>query len=63
MNWIYWKPLSTVEYNMQLAGSELLGLDVASIGSSHTTDQVRSLLASEENRQRVVRQMAPNYLR
>jgi predicted nucleotidyltransferase len=50
--------LEAVEYNMELAGSELLGRDVASIGSSHAMDQVRSLLASEENRERLVRQMA-----
>ena len=43
---------------MELAGSELLGRDVASIGSSHAVDQVRSLLASEENRERLARQMA-----
>jgi predicted nucleotidyltransferase len=50
--------LEAAEYNMELAGAELLGRDVANIGSSHTMDQVRSLLASEENCERLVRQMA-----
>lgn len=49
--------LEAVEYDMDLAGAELLGRDVASIGSSHAMDQVRSLMASEENRERLVRQM------
>jgi len=50
--------LEAVAYNMELAGAELLGRDVANIGSSCATDQVRSLMASEENRERLMRQMA-----
>lgn len=38
--------LEAVEYNMELAGAELLGRDVASIGSSHAMDQVRSLFGA-----------------
>ncbi|HWE50106.1 MAG TPA: nucleotidyl transferase AbiEii/AbiGii toxin family protein [Bryobacteraceae bacterium] len=50
--------LEFAEYNMELAGAELLGRDVAGFNPSHAMDQVRSFLLSVENCERLVRQMA-----
>ena len=50
--------LEAVGFDMEVAGAELLGRDVASIGSPHVMDQVRSLVTSEPSRERLVRDMA-----
>ena len=50
--------LEAVDFDMELAGAELLGRDVAHIGSSQVMDQVRSLVTSEPDRERLVSQMA-----
>ena len=50
--------LEAVDFDIEVAGAELLGRDVASIGSSQVMDQVRSLVTSEPNRERLVRHMA-----
>ena len=50
--------LEAVGFDMELAGAELLGRDVASIGSLQVMDQVRSLVKSEPDRERLANQMA-----
>lgn len=50
--------LEAVGFDMDLAGAELLGRDVANIASPLVMDQIRSVLASELNRERLVGQMA-----
>jgi predicted nucleotidyltransferase len=50
--------LEAVGFDLDLAGAELLGRDVAGIGSSQVMDQIRTLVTSEPNRERLVRHMA-----
>lgn len=50
--------LEDAGFDMEMAGAELLGRDVASIGSSQAVKQAQSLLASEPDRERLVSQMA-----
>jgi predicted nucleotidyltransferase len=49
--------LEAVAYDMELAGTELLGRDVARICSPQALAQVQSLLRSEGNLERLVNQM------
>jgi len=49
--------LEAVGFDMELAGAELLGRDVARICSPPTLDQVRSLVRSELDLERLVNQM------
>jgi predicted nucleotidyltransferase len=49
--------LEAVGFDMELAGAELLGRDLARICSPPILDQVRSLLESEPDLERLVRQM------
>jgi predicted nucleotidyltransferase len=49
--------LEAVGFDMELAGAELLGRDVARICSMPILDQVQSLLESEPDLERLVRQM------
>ena len=46
--------LEAAEFDMQLAGSELLGRDVAAICDDQILNQVQSVLAVESNRERLV---------
>jgi predicted nucleotidyltransferase len=46
--------LEAVDFDMQLAGAELLGRDVAAICNTQILNQVRSVLALESNRERLV---------
>jgi predicted nucleotidyltransferase len=46
--------LEAVGFDMQLAGAELLGRDVATICDTQILNQVRSVLALERNRERLV---------
>jgi len=46
--------LEAAGFDMELAGAEILGRDVARIGSSRVMDQVRFLMASELTRERLV---------
>ena len=46
--------LEAVDFDMQLAGAELLGRDVATICDTQSLHQVRSVLALERNRERLV---------
>jgi predicted nucleotidyltransferase len=50
--------LEALGFDMELAGAELLGRDVADIASSPVMAQIRSLLTSELNRERLLHQMA-----
>ena len=50
--------LEAVGFDMELAGAEILGRDVAGIGSPQAMDRVRSLVTSEPSRERLVRDMA-----
>jgi predicted nucleotidyltransferase len=49
--------LESSGFDMELAGAELLGRDVAEICSAPVLDQVRSLISSEANLERLVEQM------
>lgn len=49
--------LEAVGFNMELAGAELLGRDVAAICQTQLSNQIRSLLTSERNRERLVSHM------
>ena len=49
--------LEAVAFDMELAGAELLGRDVVAICSKPVLDQVRSIVTSEQNRERLVNQM------
>lgn len=49
--------IQSVEYDMELAGAELLGRDVARLGSPLALAQIRSLLDSPAALERLVRQM------
>jgi predicted nucleotidyltransferase len=42
---------------MELAGAELLGRDVATICKTQTLDQIRSIVTSERNRERLISHM------
>lgn len=46
--------LEAVDFDMRLAGAELLGRDVATICDTQILNQVRSVLAVERNRERLV---------
>ena len=46
--------LETVDFDMRLAGAELLGRDVAAMCDAQILNQVRSVLAVERNRERLV---------
>jgi predicted nucleotidyltransferase len=46
--------LEAAGFNMELAGAELLGRDVATICETQVLDQIRSLMTSERNRERLV---------
>jgi predicted nucleotidyltransferase len=46
--------LEAAEFDMQLAGAELLGRDVAAICDAQIFNQVQSVLAVESNRERLV---------
>jgi predicted nucleotidyltransferase len=46
--------LEAAEFDMQLAGAELLGRDVAAICDAQILNQVQSVLAVENNRERLV---------
>ena len=46
--------LEAVDFDMRLAGAELLGRDVATICDTQILNQVRSILALERNRERLV---------
>jgi predicted nucleotidyltransferase len=46
--------LEAAEFDMQLAGAELLGRDVAAICDARILNQVQSVLAVENNRERLV---------
>ena len=50
--------LEAVNFDMELAGAELLGRDVAGIGSSQVMDRVRSLVTSGPDHERLVSHMA-----
>jgi len=50
--------LKAVDFDMERAGAERLGRDVASIGPTQTMDHLRSLLSSEPDRERLVSHMA-----
>jgi predicted nucleotidyltransferase len=50
--------LEELGFDMELAGAELLGRDVAGIASSPVMDQIRSLVTSETKRERLAYQMA-----
>jgi predicted nucleotidyltransferase len=50
--------LEAAGFDMDLAGAELLGRDVARIADSQATDQVRSFLASQPERERLASHMA-----
>ncbi|MGA2185338.1 MAG: nucleotidyl transferase AbiEii/AbiGii toxin family protein [Bryobacteraceae bacterium] len=49
--------LENAGFDMELAGAELLGRDVASICETPVLEQIRSLLTSERNRERLVNHM------
>ena len=49
--------LEAVGFDMELAGAELLGRDVAQLCSPSVLVQVRSLLKSEPDLERLIRQM------
>jgi predicted nucleotidyltransferase len=49
--------LEAVGFNMELAGAELLGRDVAGVCSPEALDQIRSLLKSERELERLTNQM------
>jgi predicted nucleotidyltransferase len=49
--------LEAVDFDMQLAGAELLGRDVAAICDAHMLSQVQSILEPELNRERLVLDM------
>ncbi len=42
-------------FDLELAGAELLGRDVASICKTQTLHQIRSIVTSERNRERLIR--------
>ena len=46
--------LEAVDFDMRLAGAELLGRDVVTICDTQILNQVRSVLALERNRERLV---------
>lgn len=46
--------LEAAEFDMQWAGAKLLGRDVAAICDAKSLNQVRSVLARESNRERLV---------
>jgi predicted nucleotidyltransferase len=50
--------LKAAGFDMDLAGAELLGRDVARIADSQAMDQVRSFLASQSERERLASHMA-----
>jgi predicted nucleotidyltransferase len=50
--------LEAADFDLQLAGAELLGRDVANIASAPAIRQIRSLVTSESDLDRLVRQMA-----
>jgi len=52
------KLLETVGYDMELAGAELLGRDVRRLASPRVLEQIRTLLESERDIERLVNQMA-----
>jgi predicted nucleotidyltransferase len=52
------KLLETVGYDMELAGAELLGRDVRRLASPTVLEQIRTLLKSERDLERLVNQMA-----
>jgi len=49
--------LETADFDMELAGAELLGRDVASVSSPGALDQIRSLIKSERKLERLTNQM------
>ena len=49
--------LEAVGFDMELAGAELLGRDVATICKTQTLDQIRSIVTSERNRERLISHM------
>jgi predicted nucleotidyltransferase len=49
--------LEAAEFDIQLAGAELLGRDVAAICDSRILNQIQSVLALESNRERLVTDM------
>lgn len=50
--------LEAVGYDMELAGAELLGRDVRGVASSRVFEQIRLVLKSESDLERLVNQMA-----
>ena len=50
--------LEAADFDMELAGAELLGRDVISIASSEAREHVRSLFRSERHRERLLNQMS-----
>ena len=46
--------LEAAGFDLELAGAELLGRDVASICKTQTLRQIRSILTSERNRERLI---------
>ncbi len=54
--------LETVGFDMELAGAELLGRDVATICQMKVLHQMRSLLTSERSRQRLASHMVHSNL-
>lgn len=54
--------LETVGFDMELAGAELLGRDVATICQTKVLHQMRSLLTSERSRERLASHMVHSNL-
>ena len=52
--------LETAGFDMELAGAELLGRDVATICESRVLRQIRALVETEPSRERLARHMLQN---